>query len=119
MSRVYVIQEPLHMRHGQVSQRFDLTPAEKFGELEFVLAWNDTRRVDQDIDDITNKVARSLIDFSDDDYILLTGDWCAMALSVAQALRVNGGRAKCLQWDRERRGYMVVQIDTNESEDWV
>lgn len=115
-SRVYVVQEPIAKRHGRPARRFSLAPAEAYGELRFVLDWSDTRglgdsggKVEREI---LWKIRRAMDDYTEDDYILMTGNWTAMALAVAIALEVTGGRVRCLQWDKDD-GYKVVVIDIN------
>lgn len=110
---VYVVQEPMVMRNGRPSKRFDMTPAERFGEVRILLDWSDTRSLAGKEAEVMWTLRERLADFSDQDYVLMTGDWTAMALAVSLALEINDGRAKCLQWNRDDREYSIICIDLN------
>ena len=104
------------MRHGSPARKFDLSPAEKFGELVFILSWNDTAAIAQNVDSVVSKIGQRLQAQGfdpGDDYVLLTGDWVAMAATVAIALELGDWKSpvNCLQWDREARRYEVVPLD--------
>jgi hypothetical protein len=101
------------VRHGNVSRRFDLSPAEEYGKIHFLLSWNDTKDLDASallwmIRDRLNEQV-----FTRGDYILMTGDWTAMALTVHLALEATEGYVQCLQWDKRERKYHIVEIDMN------
>jgi hypothetical protein len=113
-ARVIVVQEPLAMRNGRPAPRFDLTPAKKFGDVEFLLDWSETTDLRGKEAELIQKLRQRLDGFSDRDYILFSGDWAAMALAVTLALEINDGRAKCLQWDRDTREYRILQLDLHQ-----
>lgn len=117
MSRVFVVQEPIVKRHGRPARRFSLAPAEEFGELVFLLDWSETRGLGANGGTteavILWKIRERMEGFdADQDYILMTGNWTAMAMAVALALEMSGGYVRCLQWDRDD-GYRTVTIDMN------
>jgi hypothetical protein len=104
----------MEMRHGRPAARFDLSPAEEFGQTVFLLDWSDTRSTMCGKEsEVLWMLRERLADFCDEDYLLMTGDWTAMALAVTLALEINDGRAKCLQWNRGNRAYDVVKLDLN------
>ncbi len=51
-----------------------------------------------------------LIDFNDDDYLLLVGDPAAIGLCCAVAAAING-RFTVLKWDRQEMTYYPVSFD--------
>jgi hypothetical protein len=110
--RVFVVQEPLVFRHGKLKPKIDLSPANEFGKIVFLLDWSDTK----DLID-TDKIIWMLRDrfaeheFGPEDYVLLIGDWTAMALAVTIALEETDGQIRCLQWDRKDGEYKVINID--------
>ena len=54
-----------------------------------------------------------IVNFNDDDYLLLTGDPAAIALAAAVAARQNGGRFKMLKWDRQTAKYFPLSANLN------
>ena len=113
-SKVFVVQEPMMMREGQPHPRFSLDPAREFGELVIVLAWSDTKKLKEGGErDIRWKIRHTLEDFTEDDFILMTGDWSAMALVVHDAL-LHCDVVKLLQWDGKEREYHIITIDQKE-----
>jgi hypothetical protein len=120
MSKVYVVQDPMIMRDGRPERRFSLVPAEEYGELVFLLGWNDTRGlgIKPGAERRLYRTLRyNLRDFNDSDYLLMTGNWTAMAMAVVCALEHTRGFVSCLQWDQEDREYRVIAIDVNLDED--
>ncbi len=115
--KVFVVQEPGIRRHGRVGRRYSLKPAEKFGALIFLLDWSETQDLGTEVGAETNvlwKIRHRLEGFhADRDFILMTGDWTAMALAVAVALEMSEGKINCLQWDKDDRDYRVIPIDIN------
>ena len=58
-----------------------------------------------------SRLKRKLIDFNDDDYLLLMGDPSAIGIACAVASSNNRGRFKCLKWDK--REYKYYPVDVN------
>lgn len=113
-SRVFVVQEPIALRNNRPSPRFSLDPAKEFGELVFLLDWSEIKGSMSGVEsEVMWKLRERLAGFCDDDYILMTGDWGAMALSCMIAAEINDGRARCLQWEQNARKYRVVELDMN------
>ncbi len=116
--KVFVVQEPMTRMHGRVRRTYSLAPAEEFGALVFVLDWSETRDLGKGDGaaetEVLWKIRQRLEGYCpDEDYILMTGDWFAMALTVSVALEMTGGRARCLQWDKVDGKYRVLVIDIN------
>lgn len=113
-SRVFVVQEPMMLLNNRLTPRFSLDPAREFGELVFLLNWSEIKGSMAGVEsDVLWKLRERLNGFSDNDYILMTGDWGAMALSCMIAAEKNDGRARCLQWEQTARCYRVVELDLN------
>lgn len=100
MSTVYVIQE--------VENR-DFFPARKFGDLEVLLPTN--AQVVLSATPTLRKLQRNLANFSDDDFILLSGDPIIMSLAMLVASEVNRGKVRTLKWDKREKDYYEVKID--------
>lgn len=108
--RVFVVQQPAKIVHGQWRPIFDIRPARMFGELKFVTLRPGNIYLDT-LPTILNHMRSVLGDFNDNDYILPTGEPVAIAAACAIAADANEGRLKLLKWDRRAHGYQVVEIN--------
>jgi len=100
---VFVVQEmPNH----------DIAAATKFGTLKVLLAAN-TQIAFSTVPTV-RVLRRKLLQFSDKDFLLLTGDPVAIGLACSIASFYNSGRYSVLKWDRRERLYIPIRIDTTE-----
>lgn len=109
MSRVFIIQR--HYRRDRVSGEripFDVTPAEEFGELVYLLE-DDANP--HNPGPVIRRLMEALGDYSDDDFLLLIGNPCLIGWATALAAGYNDGRIRLLQYDRHNRRYIPVQSD--------
>ena len=93
---VYVVKDV----HGR-----NLVPAHKYGDLELLLPAKTNLMLSTGPE--VNRLKRKLIDFSDDDYLLLMGDPAAIGVCCAIAAQKNG-RYSVLKWDRQHMTYYPV-----------
>lgn len=115
MPKVYVIQQSNKLIRDQatgevlsVGSKFDFTPAAKHGDIEYLLPSGDIALSPAPM---INMLRNKLKDFSDDDFLLPTGDpICIMAAGVIAA-NFNNGRAKILKWDKRNGDYFIVNVD--------
>lgn len=104
------------MRNGpivfvvQERSRLDIRPAEEYGRIELLLQERDQM---YDMDAATRRIFNKLHRFTEQDYILPIGHPTAIAVAVAIATRMNGGRAKLLVWNNQpgNRHYSSTQVD--------
>lgn len=100
---VFVVQEmPNH----------DIAAAIKFGEIKVLLPAN-TQIAFSTVPTV-RVLRRKLLQFSDKDFLLLTGDPVAIGLACSIASFYNSGRYNVLKWDRRERLYIPIRIDTTE-----
>ena len=57
------------------------------------------------------RIQRKLEKFCDDDFLLLIGDPSAIGITCAIAAARNGGRFKCLKWDKREKRYIPLEVD--------
>lgn len=113
MNRVFVVQRPASYsgaRRGWVN-KYDITPAEKFGELVFLLKPGNIFR-----DKLRGALAdlrEQLADYGPDDHVLAIGDPVAIAATVMIASEVNGGSISLLKYDRITGEYDAYRIDVS------
>lgn len=107
---VFVLQDQQFMRNGQLVPKFDFSPASEFGEISFLLGHN-ANPLKDGMGSIEQDLVEKLSKFSDEDYIVLTGNPVLIALAGQIATTVNDGRAKYLQWNGVDRKYNMIQVD--------
>ena len=101
---VYVVQEmPNH----------DIAGAMKFGDPVVLLPSN--VQIAFSTVPTVRLLKRKLRNFSDRDFLLLTGDPVAIGLSCAVAAAYNSGRVNVLKWDRREKMYIPVKLDITEN----
>lgn len=89
----------------------DLADAIAFGSLEIILAAEEQITDSDKKIELVDKIESVLAKFSDDDYLLLSGDPAAIGISFAIALLNNHGNIKILKWDRLRETYYSVSLE--------
>lgn len=104
MPKVFVVQE---MPHHNISS------ALKYGEIDVLLPTN--TQIAFSLAPTIRRLRRKLRDYTDADWLLLTGDPAAIGLTCAIAASFNGGRFKCLKWDRRDNCYIPVTCDTTQN----
>lgn len=105
---VYIVQDQKHVdpnKNNQLVSKFDFTPAQKYGELHFLLKPSASPF---NLPPALDKMHQELQHFTDEDYLLLTGSPVLLGLAVAIAADYNGGNVKMLQWSGAKRDYVPV-----------
>lgn len=111
MSRVFVVQRPAYYdreRRGWVN-KYDLSSAEKHGELIFLLRPGNIYR--DKLGWAMRQLSETLADFGHQDHLLAVGDPVAIAAAVMVAAGRTGGRVSLLKWDRIEQTYEAYVID--------
>ena len=101
---VFVVQEmPNH----------DIAVAMRFGEMKVLLPSN--TQIAFSTAPTVRLLKRKLLEFSDRDYLLLTGDPVAIGLACSIAAAYNSGRYNVLKLDRREKLYIPIQIDITQN----
>lgn len=115
MSNVYVVQlqQKRDRSTGRLVERFDLSPAEDYGPLVYLLEHGDSplRPVPT-----LAKLRSGLANFTEQDYLLLIGNPCLIGWATALASQASGGRVRLLQWSARSNSYVVVESDLGATE---
>lgn len=85
----------------------DVTPAAAYGDVEVMI---NTNHIGITMQPLVAMFKTVLKDFSDDDYILPTGDPVAIGLASIIAAKNNRGNVNFLRFDRQTRAYIKVQV---------
>lgn len=105
-SRVYVVQDQKMISpNGVLVNKFDLRPAEPFGELITLLP---PTAGAFDVEGVMADLWNGLRDYRDGDHLLLVGNPCLIGWAVAIAAKINDGRISVLQWQARERRYFSV-----------
>ena len=107
---VYLLQEVPGTKIGR--PKFNIIGAQKFGKIE-VLLKEDTQIV-RSPGPITYQLRRLLKNFTDKDYLLLSGDPKVIGLSIAVACDINNGKYKTLTWDKQEKMYYSPEFNIYE-----
>jgi len=99
---VYIVQE----LRGR-----DLSDASQFGELEVLIPAGEGSVLS--VQPLIRRMLRKLTKFTDNDYLLLSGDPAAIAIAASLAAQYNRGRYQVLKWDRIERRYLPLLVDLN------
>jgi sugar/nucleoside kinase (ribokinase family) len=108
MGNVYVVQN--HLRYdpekGELVPRYNISPAERFGKLKFILT---PRATAARPEEVIAKMDLILRGFTDADYLLLIGNPVLIGWATALAAAHNGGRVQLLVWSGKDQDYTPVK----------
>lgn len=108
--RVFVVQRPAYfdkVRRGWVN-KYDLTPAAKFGELVFLLPPGNIYR--DRLRGALQHLREALCDYGPQDHVLAVGDPVAIAATIAVVCRRHA-RISLLKFDRQTGEYEAFVVD--------
>lgn len=110
MSKVYVVQNPHRLNHdtGSLEPKYNLESAHEFGKIVYLLS---PTASPFNPDHLIKELQEKLVDFGDEDKLLLIGNPVLMGLAVAIAADANNGKVNLLQWHGKTHKYIVVTID--------
>lgn len=97
---VYVIQE---------SEGRNFFAARRYGELVALMPAN--AQIVLSADPAVSRMSRTLKNYGDQDYLLMTGDPAMMGIAVAIAALNNRGKVRLLKWDKFAKDYYPVEVD--------
>lgn len=117
MGRVFVIQRQMQLdrERNEFVDRFDLTPAEEYGELVYLL---NSTAAPWKTDTILIDLEEKLQDFTEDDFLLLVGNPVLIGLATAVASS-KVDRVSFLQWSGKDRRYLPVVANINLSCEYI
>lgn len=107
MRKVFVVQNQHRWsaQHEGFVPKFDLTPAEQFGELVYLLS---PTAAPFHPEPIIREMKAKLKDFARGDHLLLVGNPILIGFAVALAAQRTGGVVSLLQWSGKDQRYIQV-----------
>mgnify|MGYP004701045945 CR=1 FL=1 len=114
--KVFIPQEPMKRDRitGEMMPVMDFRKALEYGELVVCLQGG---RIALSTAPMVRQLEEVLRDFCDDDYLLAAGNPTAIAVAGAIVARNNLGRFKMLNWDKESKQYIKIEVNLNPRKD--
>ena len=106
-SIVYVIQEVPGTKEGR--PKINILGAKQYGEIKMLL--KEDSQIIFSPGPIVFKLKKLLKDFSQDDYLLLTGDPAIIGVACSVVSDLTGGQYKLLKWDKQERQYYPIELN--------
>lgn len=106
---VFVVQKQMKYdtERGELIPRFpSIHKASKWGDLKYLLSPS-AHPFDPDL--IIGELHDALIDFCDDDYLLLIGSPALIGMATSIAAHYNDGKVKFLQWSGNHDNYTEIE----------
>ena len=113
MSKVYIIQELPGTKIGV--PKYNIMGAAKYGELVTLLPENS--QIIMSPGPLIFKLRKLLKNFSEDDYLLLTGDPAIIGVACSIVSDINNGKFNFLKWDRQEKMYYQIRVNLYEKGD--
>jgi len=110
LSKVYVIQELPGTRLG--TPKFNIMGASKFGELITLLPENS--QIIMSPGPLIFKLRKLLNNFTENDYLLLTGDPAIIGVACSIVSDITTGKFNFLKWDRQEKMYYPIKVNLYE-----
>lgn len=107
---VYVVQHQHRFDHstGALVPKFDLSPAEQYGKLVYLLS---PTASPFHPGPVIEELAAKLEGYRDGDHLLLVGNPILIGWVTALAADANDGRVSTLQWSGKDRRYLAVSAN--------
>ena len=111
-NKVYVIQDVPGTREGR--PKINIIGASQFGDLKVLLPEN--AQIILSSGPLVFKLKKLLKDYTQGDYLLLTGDPAIIGVACSIVSDITNGKYKLLKWDKQERRYYPIEIDLYQKE---
>ena len=109
-NKVYVIQEIPGTKEGR--PKINIMGAKEYGEFVFLLP--ELSQIIFSPGPIIFKLRKLLKNYTDQDYLLLTGDPAIIGVACSVVSDITGGKYNVLKWDKQERKYYPIKINLYE-----
>jgi len=107
MSKVFVIQDIPGTKAG--APKINIIGATQFGQLKVLLPENSQIILSPTY--VITTLKQKLKDYTEEDYLLLTGDPAIIGVTCSIVSDITNGKYKLLKWDKQERRYYPVEIN--------
>ena len=108
--KVYVIQEIPGTQAG--NPKINIIGAQKYGEFNFLLP--EFSQMIFSPGPLIYKLRQGLKNFTQEDYLLLTGDPAIIGVACSIVSDITNGKYNLLKWDKQERKYYPIEINLYE-----
>ena len=107
MSKVYLIQEIPGTSKGE--PKYNIVGAQKYGEIVTVLP--EFSQMIHSPGPLVMKLRTLLKNYTEDDYLLLSGDPAIIGVVCSLVSDTTNGKYKLLKWDRQEKTYYPIEVN--------
>jgi hypothetical protein len=107
---VYVVQEIAGTKEGK--PKINIMGAREYGDFKFLLP--ELSQIIFSPVPLIYKLRQALKNFSEKDYLLLTGDPAIIGVACSLASEMTNGKYNLLKWDRQEKKYYPIEINLHE-----
>ena len=107
---VYVIQHVAGSQAG--TPKINIIGAQKYGDFKFLLP--EFSQMIFSPGPLIYKLRQGLKDFTERDYLLLTGDPAIIGVACSIVSDITNGKYNLLKWDKQERTYYPIEINLYE-----
>ena len=107
---VYVIQEIAGTKEGR--PKINILGAAEYGTFKFLLP--ELSQMIFSPGPLIFKLRKGLKDYTNEDFLLLTGDPAIIGVACSIVSDITNGRYRLLKWDKQERKYYPIKINLHE-----
>ena len=107
---VYVIQEIAGTKEGR--PKINILGAAEYGTFKFLLP--ELSQMIFSPGPLIFKLRKGLKDYTNEDFLLLTGDPAIIGVACSLVSDITNGKYKLLKWDKQERKYYSIDINLHE-----
>jgi hypothetical protein len=107
---VYIIQEIAGTKDGR--PKINIMGAAEYGTFKFLLP--ELSQIIFSPGPLIFKLRKGLKDYSQQDFLLLTGDPAIIGVACSIVSDITNGKYKLLKWDKQERKYYPIEINLHE-----
>ena len=107
---VYVTQEIAGTKDGR--PKINIMGAAEYGTFKFLLP--ELSQIIFSPGPLIFKLRKGLKDYSQQDFLLLTGDPAIIGVACSIVSDITNGKYKLLKWDKQERKYYPIEINLHE-----
>ena len=108
--KVYVIQEIAGTKAG--NPKINIIGASRYGEFKFLLP--EFSQMIFSPGPLIYKLRQGLKNFTEEDYLLLTGDPAIIGVACSIVSDITNGKYNLLKWDKQEKKYYPIEINLYE-----
>ena len=107
---VYIIQEIAGTKDGR--PKINIMGAAEYGTFKFLLP--ELSQIIFSPGPLIFKIRKGLKNYSQQDFVLLTGDPAIIGVACSIVSDITNGKYKLLKWDKQERKYYSIDINLHE-----